>query len=192
MNNSHCSTAKPLIRIIRSKRKTVSIQISSPGEVTVRAPVRMPEREIRRWLDEKRGWIESHLEKAEQQAEARKLLPVLSPEEIRQLADAALKQIPPRVQQRAAQIGVRYGRITIRNQRTRWGSCSSAGNLNFNCLLMLCPDDVKDYVVVHELCHRKEMNHSARFWELVGSVLPDYRTARKWLKDHGPDILARM
>ena len=175
-----------------SDRKTVGIQISSPAEVIIRAPARMPEREIRRLVEEKQAWIDSHLEKAARQEAERKALPSLSPLELRRLADAALVQIPPSVRQHAAQIGVGYGRITIRNQRTRWGSCSSAGNLNFNCLLMLCPEDVLDYVIVHELCHRKEMNHSARFWALVAAVLPDYKRARKWLKDNGPGILSRM
>ncbi len=190
--SSTADASRPVIRIVRSNRKTVSIQISSPEEVTVRAPLRMPEREIRRILEEKQSWIITHLEKAARQAEERNTFPALSAQELNNLADAALKRIPPLVQQRAVQIGVRYGRITIRNQRTRWGSCSSAGNLNFNCLLMLCPDHVLDYVVVHELCHRKEMNHSARFWALVASILPDYKVSRKWLKDYGPGILSRM
>ena len=82
-------------------------------------------------------------------------------------------------------MGVKYGRITVRRQKTRWGSCSSKGNLNFNCLLMLCPDFVVDYVVVHELCHLKQMNHSERFWAEVERVLPQYKEARKWLKENG-------
>ena len=190
--NNHSGMNRPVIRLVRSRRRTLGIQISSPDEIIVRAPLQMPEREIRRLLEEKRDWIEAHLEKAARQAEESSAMPALTAEDINRLADAAMQQIPPRVKQRAAQIGVRYGRITIRNQRTRWGSCSSAGNLNFNCMLMLCPDDVIDYVIVHELCHRVEMNHSSRFWQLVASVLPDYKTPRKWLKDHGPGILARM
>ena len=86
-------------------------------------------------------------------------------------------------------IGVDYGRITIRNQKTRWGSCSSKGNLNFNCLLMLTPPEVIDYVVVHELCHRKEMNHSKDFWREVEKVLPNYLDQVKWLKDEGSNVI---
>ena len=85
-----------------------------------------------------------------------------------------------------------YGRITIRNQRTRWGSCSVKGNLNFNCLLMLTPPQVLDSVVVHELCHRKEMNHSPAFYEHVLRVFPEYRKWDKWLKENGAAIMARM
>ena len=86
-------------------------------------------------------------------------------------------------------VGVTYGRITIRNQRTRWGSCSAKGNLNFNCLLMKAPPEVLDYVVVHELCHRLEMNHSPRFWAQVERVLPDYKVSRKWLREHGNELM---
>lgn len=100
--------------------------------------------------------------------------------------------IPERAAYYAEIIGVSYGRITIRNQKTRWGSCSGKGNLNFNCLLMLTPPEVLDYVVVHELCHRKEMNHSKRFWNEVEKVLPDYWESRKWLKENGGRIIERV
>ena len=183
---------EPVFRLIRSRRKTLGLQIASSREVIIRAPLKMPEREIRRFLDEKRGWIISHLEKAACREEQRTSLPPLSNEDLRSLANRARTSIPPRVNQRAQQLGVSYGRITIRNQRTRWGSCSSKGNLNFNCLLLLCPEHVLDYVVVHELCHRKEMNHSPRFRALVASVLPDWKTSEKWLKENGPAILGRM
>ena len=90
--------------------------------------------------------------------------------------------IPPKVEHFAKIIGVDYGTITIRMQKSRWGSCSAKGNLNFNCLLMKTPDEVIDYVVVHELCHRKEMNHSPRFWAEVEKIIPDYKKRRSWLK----------
>lgn len=86
-------------------------------------------------------------------------------------------------------MGVEYGRIAIKNTKTRWGSCSSLGNLNFHWKLVLMPPAILDYVVVHELAHRKEMNHSPRFWAEVEKVLPDYRERRKWLKDHGAEYL---
>jgi len=87
---------------------------------------------------------------------------------------------------------VTYGRITVRNQKTRWGSCSSKGNLNFNCLLMLTPPEVIDSVVVHELCHLREMNHSPKFYAEVLKVYPDYHKWNGWLKEHGAAIMKRM
>lgn len=187
MENSHVR-----IRVIRSRRKTCAIQIESPDEIIVRAPLKYPETEIRKLLEQQRPWIEKHLAKAAQREKMKQAQPRLTPEEVRALANLAMEELPARVRERAAQIGVCYGRITIRNQKTRWGSCSSQGNLNFNCLLMLCPDEVIDYVVVHELCHRKELNHSVKFWTEVGKVLPDYKARRKWLRDNGPAVLARM
>ena len=110
---------------------------------------------------------------------------------VRSLSQQALQVIPERAACYAARIGVRYGRITIRLQKTRWGSCSSKGNLNFNCLLMLAPPEALDSVVVHELCHLKELNHSARFYSEVLRVFPDYRKWQKWLKENGDLIMAR-
>ena len=179
------------LTIVRSSRRTLSLQIRPDGSLLVRAPLRMPEREIREFLREKSDWIERNLAKVETANRVGEEAP-LSAEDIHDLADRALREIPPRVREFARRMGVSYGRITIRNQRSRWGSCSSEGNLNFNCLLMLSPPEVLDYVIVHELAHRKQMNHSAAFWEEVAAVLPDYRKQVKWLKEQGPQLLARM
>lgn len=84
--------------------------------------------------------------------------------------------------------GGRYTSVTIRDQKTRWGSCSSRGTLSFNYRLIFAPPAVLDYVVVHELCHLTHMNHSKEFWNLVGTVMPDYKTHRKWLKEHGGEL----
>ena len=179
------------ITVVRSDRKTMSLQIKPDGSLVVRAPRRLPEREIQRFLQEKSAWIEKTLAKVKETNRAGEEAP-LSPEEIHALADRALEVIPPRVKSFAAQMGVSYGRITIRNQTGRWGSCSGVGNLNFNCLLMLAPVEVLDYVIVHELAHRKQMNHSAAFWGEVAAVVPDYRQREKWLKTQGKILLARM
>lgn len=175
--------------LIRSARRTIAVEIRN-GRVIVRAPLRMRKEEIERFVASKADWINKHLEAAKQRQRA----PVqpFTAAEIQQLADAALQDIPQRVRKYAAIIGVTVGRITIRNQKTRWGSCSSEGNLNFNCLLMLCPEEVRDYVVVHELCHRKELNHSACFWNEVARVMPDYAVRRKWLKENGGSLIARL
>ena len=172
-------------KLIRSDRRSIGIQITQEG-VVVRAPRRMSDAEIDRFVQSKRDWIETHL------AKVPPAQPKFSGEEIHRLAEEALKRIPERVRYFAPKVGVTYGSITIRNQHTRWGSCSSKGNLNFNCLLMLTPDHVIDYVVVHELCHRLEMNHSARFWAQVEQVLPDYCQSLQWLREHGQELIGRQ
>ena len=116
----------------------------------------------------------------------------LSESDIQALADRALSVIPERVKHYAKIIGVTYGRITIRNQRSRWGSCSAKGNLNFNCLLMLAPPEVLDSVIVHELCHRKVMNHSDKFYKEVLRIFPNYSVCHKWLKENGDALIMRM
>lgn len=187
------------VKIIRSNRKTLAIQINPDLSVTVRAPMYAPQSDIERILREKEGWIQKHIEKIREQEEKKKETQgesmereYLTNEEIKKLADKALQHIPKRVSYFAKQIDVTYGKITIRNQKTRWGSCSSKGNLNFNCLLMLTPPEVIDYVVVHELCHRKEMNHSDAFWAEVEKILPYYKEQVKWLKENGGQIIGRM
>lgn len=180
------------VNIIRSNRKTIAIQIDRNANVVVRAPYRVSEREIRRFLQEKEAWIRKHQEKVREQEKKLKGVDPLSREEIEHLAKQAMQIIPQRVAFFAEKMGVTYGRITIRNQKTRWGSCSSKGNLNFNCLLMLTPPEVIDSVVVHELCHRKEMNHSKRFYEEIYRIYPDYDKWNQWLKENGPGILRRM
>ena len=163
--------------LIRSKRKTLAIEIKSDGSVIVRAPMRCPRRDIERFLLEKSDWIVQHRAKVLARREQEEANPVsaLTDVQLRGLKKRAALVIPERVAHFAPLVGVDYGSITIRSQKTRWGSCSSKGNLNFNCLLLLAPPEVLDYVVVHELCHRKQMNHSPRFWAEVGRVLPDYK-----------------
>ncbi len=178
------------VQVIRSSRRTIALQVRPSGEVIVRAPLRMPEAEIRRFLESRMGWVEKQLKRLRE--EAAPALPPYTPEDIRRLADEAARVILERVRYFAPIVGVTYGRITIRNQKSRWGSCSAQGNLNFNCLLMDAPPEVLDYVVVHELCHRLNMDHSPAFWADAARVLPDYEKRRQWLRENGPALIRRM
>ena len=177
--------------VIRSRRKTLAMEVSDKG-VTIRAPLRAGWAEIRAFAEKHRQWAEKHLREAQARAEAAGNQPPLTEKELRALAEEALKVIPGRVRFYAEKIGVSYGRITIRNQRTKWGSCTEKGNLNFNCLLMLAPPEVLDSIVVHELCHRKVMNHSRAFYDEVLRVFPDYRKWQRWLRENGSLLMKRM
>lgn len=170
--------------VIRSRRKSIAIEITPAGEILVRSPLRASQRQIRQFVESKEHWIRSHLPKEP--------IPTLSPEELTALAKQAKESIPDRVAYWSDMMDISYGRITIRCQHTRWGSCSNKGNLNFNCLLMLAPPEVLDYVIVHELCHRKHMNHSAAFWSEVAQVLPDYARCTHWLQTQGRLLIAAI
>lgn len=104
------------------------------------------------------------------------------------LAARALERIRERLGIFAPRIGKPYGRVAVRDQKSRWGSCSSKNNLNFNWKLIMAPPQVLDYVVIHELCHLHEFNHSQRFWKLVESQMPEYEAWKKWLKTHGDEL----
>ena len=172
-------------KIIRSDRKTIAIQIKPDGQVLVKCPKSMQLEAIRSFVESKRVWIEKHL------AGKKKETP-FTPEELERLRETARKRVSERLAYYAPIVGVTYNRVAIRAQHTRWGSCSGKGNLNFNCLLALVPQEALDYVVVHELCHRKELNHSERFWREVEQVLPDYRIRKAWLRENGTRLVGRL
>lgn len=178
-------------QVIKSGRRTVALQVKD-GRLIVRAPLSMGDAEIQRFVLNNQSWIDKQLKKAEQRAERARGITPMTPEELTQLANRAAEVIPQRVSHYAAIMGVNYGRVTIRCQRTRWGSCSSKGNLNFNCLLMLAPPQVLDSVVVHELCHRMQMNHSPRFYARLLAVFPEYYKWHDWLKQNGDALFARL
>ena len=179
------------IELIRSSRKSIAIEIDRDLKIKVRAPQRMNQNQIMRFVKEKEQWIRLHLakmiqlQKMQEKEMTDTQRTTLTPEDLQRLMVLARREIPVHVKYFAEQMGVTYGKITIRNQKTRWGSCSQIGNLNFNCHLMEIPTEILDYVVVHELCHRKQMNHSRLFWMEVEKVLPDYQVRQRWLKQNG-------
>ena len=107
------------------------------------------------------------------------------------LTDAKTK-LPRLVSRYAKEMDIEYENVFIKAQKTRWGSCSDKGNINMNCLLMQIPSYVRKYVIVHELAHRKEMNHSERFWKIVADEMPDYQRSIRWLKKYGDSIIERL
>lgn len=181
-----------MYEVIRSSRKTLSLELRPDGTVLVRAPRRISSGEIAEFVRRHEAWIRIHQQKQEDRRLKNASVPPLTQEQMQQLARQAARVIPARAAFYAPLIGVTFGLITIRFQRTRWGSCSSKGNLNFNALLMLAPPEVLDSVVVHELCHRKEMNHSERFYREVLRVFPEYHRWHGWLKENGSSLLARI
>ena len=104
------------------------------------------------------------------------------------LSALALRRIRERLEYYVPRVGRAPGRVAIRDQKSRWGSCSQKGNVNFNWKLIMAPPQALDYVVVHELCHLYEFNHSPRFWQLVARQMPDYEVWKKWLKGHAEDL----
>ena len=178
--------------LIRSNRKSCSISITPDGRITVRVPLRISDREIRHLLTDRQNWIiTKYLEQQQKQAR----MPVSDLTDTQRAAltqryiAAAREYFPKRAAHFQQFTGGTYSRITIRDQKTRWGSCSARGTLSFNWRLMLAPPAILDYVVVHELCHLTHMNHSPAFWQAVEAVCPDYRDSRRWLKEHGQELV---
>ena len=178
--------------LIRSSRKTICAEIKLECGLIVRAPYSATQKDIDRFLSENSAFIEKHLSKLEKSERAAESLGHLTAEELQALADEALEYIPQRVKYYSGIIGVKVTRVTIRNQKTKWGSATSQGHLNFNCLLMLAPKEVADSVIVHELCHLKYMNHSEKFYSEVYKYFPEYDKWNKWLKENGGILLKRM
>lgn len=179
------------IKIIRSNRKTLCIESGSDGFI-VRAPKRATNVEINDFLDQHKRWIEKQKQRIEKQNKAISKIKPLTDDEISELKSKAEKLVLERVAYYAEIIGVKYGKVTVRAQKKRWGSCSYNGNLSFNCVLSLAPTEMLDSVVVHELCHIKVKNHSKKFYDEVLKVFPEYRECHKWLKDNGDMLLYRI
>ena len=171
--------------LIRSDRRSIGIEVDREGKVTVRAPYSCEKKRIDRFLLEKENWIRQKVKLQKENAMKRQEKREMPEAEKKYYRNLAREVLGARTGYYARKMGVTYGRISIREQKTRWGSCSSVGNLNYNWKLVLMPEQVMDYVVIHELAHRKEMNHSARFYAVVAQQMPDYKVWQSWLKEHG-------
>lgn len=180
------------VEVRRSKRKSAAIKITADMQIVVFVPLYVSDNEIERLVISKSKWIDEHMLKVQSTIDERSKLEKITFEQIKELADQAVEYIPKRVKYYAEKENFVYNKITIKNLVSRWGSCSTKGNLNFNCLLMLTPDYVIDYIVVHELCHLREMNHSEKFWAKVEKIMPDYQRAELWLKQNGGNLISRM
>ena len=178
--------------IQKSRRRSIAVSVLPDNRVLVKAPYGTPESMVQEFLITKKTWITNQIEKQNREVQKAESLGLLSDDEIKQIKKKARKILSERVEYWATRIGVTYGRISIRLQSSRWGSCAQNGNLNFNCLLVLMPPEVLDSVVVHELCHRKYMNHSKEFYAEIDRVFPDYKRCNKWLKENGGVYMKRV
>jgi hypothetical protein len=194
----------------RARRLRLVVRDGRPLEVTVPRGTR--ERTLRRFLDESAGWIADRLDEARERAARTQTLGLARPGRVflagearpvprlpgtdraaalerwyRREARSRLETVATR---EAARLGLVYARIAVRDQRTRWGSCSTRGTLSFNWRLVLAPPEVLEYVVVHELLHLREHNHSKAFWALLDRHRPGWRAQWQWLREHGSELQA--
>ena len=180
--------------ILRSGRRTAALEVSQDGLVRLRLPYGYPEEQALEFLERKKAWLFQAMEKMSQRQKKREEVQAACPEiggakeqEYRSRAKAILTR---KADAYAKKMGVTYEKLTVKDQKTRWGSCSAKGNLNFNWHIVLAPESVTDYVVIHELAHRVHMNHSAAFYQTVAAVMPDYRRQEQWMKENGDSLRA--
>lgn len=180
------------IIVKKVKAKSFSIRITPDGKAELRVPLRASRRTVEDVIRRYRPKIEEMARKQQKVAAEFGALPALDEKALASYAKQTRQLLNERLGGFAAQVGVTYNRVSVKRQVSRWGSCSGKGNLNFNCLLSLLPPDVADYVMVHELCHLKQLNHSPAFWAEVARVLPQYRQSERWLKQYGHILLGQL
>ena len=166
------------LEIIYSNRKTLSVTVKE-GRVIVRSPRGLGRSHIEAFIDKNREWIAKRIEITKNQVDP---IAQMTPEQIKELRETARSYLVAKTKIYADALGLKYGRITITGAKTRFGSCSSKGNISYSYRLMLYPESAIDYVVVHELAHLVEMNHSRRFYAIIEKILPDYKERIKLLK----------
>lgn len=175
------------IKTVRSRRKSMGLQIMADGSVLARVPYWVTNTQVKSFLREHTDWIVKKSSERKKICDRNQKIGAppygdLTAAKRRRVRDL----IAGRVDHYCEKMGVSVGRIAVRNQKTRWGSCSAKGNVNFNYLLAYLPEKLLDYVVIHELAHRKHMDHSKEFWEEVKRYCPDYKECRKQLREYRP------
>lgn len=170
---------------IRSARKSLGLEVRDANTVLARIPTRVSDRELKAFVENHRSWILEKTEVMAEREEKRKSTPAPQPELLSKTDRMKIQlKIGKRVRHYCETMGVTVGYVTVKNQKTRWGSCSAKGNVNFNYQLAFLPEELLDYVVIHELAHRNHMDHSRAFWAEVEKYCPDYRERRAALKEY--------
>jgi predicted metal-dependent hydrolase len=185
----------PVLVFVRHPRaRRYLIRVTDAGTVRVTVPRWGSKREAAAFAEREHTWIEKQLRaRAEQEQRERERRTTngagnpngerqANASEQRELLSRAKKELPPRLLELAARHGLAVARVSIRNQRWRWGSCSRSGHICLNWRLVTMPEGVRDYVLIHELMHLKRMDHSPKFWKLVAEACPAYKEARAWLR----------
>lgn len=173
------------ISVIRSARKSLGLEVRDANTVLARIPTRVSDRELKAFVENHRSWILEKTEVMAEREEKRKSTPAPQPELLSKTDRMKIQlKIGKRVRHYCETMGVTVGYVTVKNQKTRWGSCSAKGNVNFNYQLAFLPEELLDYVVIHELAHRNHMDHSRAFWAEVEKYCPDYRERRAALKEY--------
>jgi predicted metal-dependent hydrolase len=171
------------VRHPRARRYVVTVR--DDGVVRVTVPRRGSMREAREFAGRQQAWIERQRRLLEQERSA---APPVEEDAMRQARMRAGRELPPRLMTLAAEHGLTVSKISVRNQKWRWGSCSRRGHICLNWRLVETPAWVRDYVMIHELMHLRRMDHSRKFWKLVAQACPDYQAARQWLREHGRSL----
>ena len=173
------------ISVIRSARKSLGLEVRDANTVLARIPTRVSDRELKAFVENHRSWILEKTAVMAEREEKRKSTPAPPPELLSKTDRMKIQlKIGKRVRHYCEAMGVTVGYVTVKDQKTRWGSCSAKGNVNFNYQLAFLPDELLDYVVIHELAHRRHMNHSRAFWAEVEKYCPDYLERREQLKEY--------
>lgn len=171
-------------KLIRSRRKTLALEIARDGALIIRAPLPASMEYISKFIKQKNAWIAQKQAINRQKWQMAASLGKKSRAEIDQLRSQAEQMIPARAGYFAYLLGLKHGHVRITNAKTRWGACSRNGNLSFSWRLAMAPARVVDYVIIHELIHILEHNHSRRYWAKVRAAYPEYKNCKQWLYDN--------